>query len=72
MKLIFFPRLKNGNVLWKCDDCGAEAEVSEVDTRAVSLVCVCDMKCHPKCNQDWYYKNYYCDPKLKKKYEPGE
>ena len=55
MKLIFFPRLKNGNVLWKCDDCGVEAEVSETDTRAVSLICVCDkINCYNKYSLTFY------------------
>ena len=69
MKLIFFPRLKNGNVLWKCNNCGVEAEVSEFDTCAVALVCVCDGKVHPECNNRWYYAGLYRDRKLKNKYE---
>ena len=72
MKLVFFPRLENGNVLWKCDGCGKTAQISCFDTRAVSILCECTMTCHPKCNHDWYYKNYYYDKELKAKYEPDE
>ena len=72
MKLVFFERLENGNVLWKCDNCDRTAQVSCFDTRAVSLVCMCDMTCHPECNKKWYYENLFCDKKLKAKYEPDE
>ena len=54
--LIFYPTLPNGNVLWTCDNCGTTAEVSWPDTNAVALICKCDMKTHPQCNSDWYYK----------------
>ena len=57
--LILYPRLLNGNVLWTCDNCGNTAEVSWPDTNAVALVCQCDMKTHPQCNSDWYYKGLY-------------
>ena len=57
--LIFYPRLPNGNVLWSCDNCGRTAEVSTLDTNAVALVCECDMKCHPECNNRWYYDRLY-------------
>ena len=53
--LIFYPQLDNGNILWTCDSCGNTAEVSCVDTNAVALVCICDGKVHPECNNDWYY-----------------
>ena len=69
MKLVFFKRLENGNVLWKCDNCDKTAQVSCFDTRAVSLVCSCDMTCHPECNKKWYYENLFYDKKLKAKYE---
>lgn len=72
MKLVFFKRLENGNVLWKCDNCDKTAQVSCFDTRAVSLVCSCDMTCHPECNKKWYYENLFYDKKLKAKYEPDE
>ena len=72
MKLVFFERLENGNVLWKCDNCDNTAQVSCFDTRAVSIVCSCDMICHPKCNKDWYYDGLYNDEELKAKYEPDE
>jgi len=57
--LIFYPRLKNGNVLWTCDNCGDTAQVSNFDTNAVALVCMCDMKTHPHCNNKWYYERLY-------------
>ena len=57
--LIFYPTLLNGNVLWTCDNCGNTAEVSWPDTNAVALICKCDMKTHPQCNSDWYYKGLY-------------
>ena len=57
--LIFYPTLPNGNVLWTCDNCGTTTEVSWPDTNAVALICKCDMKTHPQCNSDWYYKGLY-------------
>ena len=51
--------LANGNVLWTCDNCESSAEVSWPDTNAVALVCICDGKVHPECNNDWYYKGLY-------------
>ena len=57
--LIFYLRLPNGNVLWSCDSCGDTAQVSEINTNAVALVCNCDMKVHPECNDEWYYKGLY-------------
>ena len=57
--LIFYPMLANGNVLCTCDNCESSAEVSWPDTNAVALVCICDGKVHPECNNDWYYKGLY-------------
>ena len=57
--LIFYPKLSNGNILWTCDNCENTAEVSCPDTNAVALVCTCDGKVHPECNNDWYYKRLY-------------
>ena len=57
--LIFYPTLSNGNVLWTCDNCGEKKEVSCPDTNAVALLCICDGKVHPQCNDDWYYKGLY-------------
>ena len=57
--LIFYPRLPNGNILWTCDNCSRTAEGSCPDTNAGALICQCDMKCHPECNNDWYYKGLY-------------
>ena len=65
--LILYPRLSNGNVLWTCDNCGVTAEVSEFETNAVALVCMCDMKTHPQCNNDWYYKGLYHSKHTQKK-----
>jgi len=57
--LIFYPKLPNGNILWCCDICDNTAEVSMADTNAVALVCSCDGKAHPQCNNDWYYQGLY-------------
>ena len=57
--LIFYPRLPNGNILWSCDGCDRTAEISVPDTNAVALLCSCDGKVHPECNNDWYYKGLY-------------
>ena len=59
--LIFYPMLSNGNVLWTCDNWGVTAEISLPDTNAVALVCSCDGKVHPECNDEWYYKGLYWD-----------
>ena len=59
--LIFYPRIENGNVLWVCDNCGDEKRVVSPETTAVALVCMCDGKVHPQCNNDWYYKRLYFD-----------
>ena len=50
--LILYPKLKNGNVLWNCDNCNRVAIVVSPDTSAVALICQCDMKIHPQCNND--------------------
>ena len=69
--LILYPRLSNGNVLWTCDNCGVTAEVSEFETNAVALVCVCDMKTHPRCNSKWYYDGlYHSRPAQENGFEP--
>jgi len=57
--LIFYPMLSNGNVRWTCDNCESSAEVSLPDTNAVALVCICDGKVHPQCNNEWYYQGLY-------------
>ena len=51
--------LPNGNIFWSCDNCSRTAEVSVADTNAVALLCSCDGKVHPECNNDWYYKGLY-------------
>ena len=57
--LILYPRLPNGNILWSCDNCDRTAQVSNPDTTAVALICMCDGTVHPQCNNDWYYKGLY-------------
>ena len=57
--LILYPKVPNGNILWSCDKCDRTAEVSCSDTNAVALVCVCDGKVHPQCNNRWYYDGLY-------------
>ena len=59
--LIVYPRLPNGNVLWSCDNCDRTAQVSTPDTNAVALICICDGKVHPECNNHYYYKSLYWD-----------
>jgi hypothetical protein len=65
--LIFYPRLSNGNILWSCDNCDRTAQVSMVETNAVALVCICDMKVHPECNNEWYYQGLYWNYKRNRK-----
>ena len=57
--LILYPRLPNGNVLWSCDNCDRTAQVTTPDTTAVALICICDGKVHPECNNEWYYQGLY-------------
>jgi len=57
--LILYPRLPNGNILWTCDNCNETAQVSCADTNAVALICMCDGKVHPECNNDWYNQGLY-------------
>ena len=57
--LILYPRLPNGNVYWSCDNCDRIAQVSTPDTTAVALICICDGKVHPECNNEWYYQGLY-------------
>ena len=57
--LIFYPRIKNGNILWSCDNCENTAEVSFPETNAVALYCKCSNEIHPQCNDEWYNKGLY-------------
>ena len=57
--LILYPRLKNGNVLWSCDNCNKTAEITSSDTQAVAIYCMCDNSMHPLCNDKWYNSNLY-------------
>ena len=59
--IVLFPKLPNGNILWKCEYCGQEYEVCS-STRRVWLYCICG-KFSPKCNREYYTKGGY----LKKK-----
>ena len=63
--LILYPKLKNGNVLWNCDNCNRVAVVTSPDTSIVALICQCDMKVHPQCNNAWYYEGLYFNEKRK-------
>ena len=38
--LILYPRLKNGNVLWSCDNCNKTAEITSADTQVVAIYCM--------------------------------
>ena len=57
--LILYPKLPNGNVFWSCDNCDNTAEVSASETNAVALICMCDRKVHPHCNDKWYTTGEY-------------
>ena len=57
--LILYPKLPNGNIHWTCDNCGKTAEICYGGTAAVSIYCMCDRSCHPKCNDEWYNKSLF-------------
>ena len=57
--LILYPKLPNGNILWSCDNCDRTAQVSVPGTHAVALLCTCDSKIHPHCNDNWYNKGLF-------------
>ena len=57
--LVIYPKLKNGNIHWSCDNCDRTADVCDGGTNVVALICECDMKVHPECNHDWYYKGLH-------------
>ena len=59
--LIFYPKLPNGNILWTCDNCRDATEIVYGGTSAVSIYCMCDRSCHPKCNDEWYNKSLFWD-----------
>ena len=57
--IIIYPKLDNGNVLWTCDNCGDKAEISVPQTRRVSIYCICNKRCNPKCNEEYYNTGIY-------------
>ena len=57
--VILYPKLSNGNVLWTCDNCGKQAEISFVETRRVSIYCICNKRCNPICNTEYYNSGEY-------------
>ena len=56
---IIYPRLTNGNVLWTCDVCGDKAQITVKETQRVSIYCICNNKCNPKCNREYYNSGEY-------------
>ena len=57
--IILYPKLANGNILWTCDNCGDQAEITVMDTRRVSIYCTCNNKCNPQCNEEYYNTGEY-------------
>ena len=57
--IIIYPKLANENVLWTCDNCGEQAEISVKETRRVSIYCTCNNKCNPQCNEEYYNSGEY-------------
>ena len=57
--IIIYPKLANGNILWTCDNCGNQAEISDPQTRRVSIYCNCNKQCNPKCNEIHYNTGVY-------------
>jgi len=61
--VILYPKLSNGNVLWTCDNCDRQAEISFVETRRVSIYCTCNKRCNPICNAEYYNTGEYLNKK---------
>ena len=57
--IIIYPKLDNGNVLWTCDNCGVKAEITAPLTQRVSIYCICNNKCNPQCNEEYYNTGEY-------------
>ena len=57
--IIIYPKLTNGNVLWTCDNCGVKAEITAPLTQQVSIYCICNNKCNPQCNAEYYNTGEY-------------
>ena len=57
--IIIYPKLANGNVLWTCSNCGNKAEISSVETRRISIYCICNNQCNPECNERYYNTGVY-------------
>jgi len=56
--VILYPKLSNGNILWTCDICGYKAQIT-TSTRRVSIYCICNEKCNPQCNEEYYNSGEY-------------
>ena len=56
--LKIFPKLKNGNIMWTCDNCGSQSQICS-PTRRVSIYCECNNKCNPTCNEEYYNTGEY-------------
>ena len=56
--IVIFPKLKNGNILWTCDNCGEQSQICS-PTRRVSIYCKCNKQCNPKCNEKYYNTSAY-------------
>ena len=63
--IIIYPKLTNGNVLWTCDNCGKQAEISFVETRRISIYCSCTKRCNPICNAEYYNTGEYLSNETK-------
>ena len=63
--IILYPKLANGNVLLTCDNCGDRAEITAMDTRRVSIYCICNNKCNPQCNEEYYNSGAYLSNETK-------
>ena len=68
--IIIYPKLANGNVLWTCDNCGNKAEISDPQTRRISIYCICNKKCNPKCNAEYYNSGEYLNSNDRKVHDP--
>ena len=70
INIIIYPKLANGNVLWTCDNCGNKAEISDPQTRRISIYCICNKKCNPKCNAEYYNTGEYLNSNDRKVHDP--
>ena len=63
--IIIYPKLDNGNVLWTCSNCGDKAEITAPLTQQVSIYCICNNKCNPQCNEEYYNTGEYLSNEAK-------